>query len=218
MLEVTGDVDRHSEQRPARRGRRVRLDQASPVRVLDGPQVRPRLRAGEDRVRVAFAALAAPERLRCRYRWGRERDNVRYWSNLFTYDTWTRRHPRKASWAANRHKTATELAPGDTVIAYIARIGWTGAYRTTSTTELNASGPFGDEYPLLADIEPIAELEPEEALTIADLPDDAPLRRWPGGPIYPNLVQSSGSELSAEHGAFLVDTLTMWRRNPPTVR
>jgi hypothetical protein len=58
------------------------------------------------------------------------------------------------------------------------------------------------------------ELEPEEALTIADLPDDAPLRRWPGGPIYPNLVQSSGSELSAEHGAFLVATLSAWSRSP----
>jgi hypothetical protein len=139
---------------------------------------------------------------------------VRYWSNLFTYDTWTRRHPRKASWAANRHKTAAELTPGDTVIAYIAKIGWTGAYRTTSTAELDPSGPFGDEYPLLADIEPIVELEPEHALTIADLPDDAPLRRWSGGPIYPNLVQSSGSELSAEHGAYLVDTLTTWADAP----
>lgn len=105
---------------------------------------------------------------------------MRYWSNLFTYDTWMRRHPRQASWAANRHKTAAELGPGDTVIAYVAKIGWTGAYRTSSSAELDASGSFGDEYPLLADIEPIVELEPEDALTIADLPGDAPLRRRPG--------------------------------------
>jgi hypothetical protein len=142
---------------------------------------------------------------------------LRYWSNLFTYDTWNRRHPRKASWAANRHKTASELAPGDTVIAYVAKIGWTGAYRATSTAQLDFSGPFGDDYPLLADLEPIVEIDLEAALTIADLPDDAPLRRWKGGPIYPNLVQSSGSELSAKHGAYLVNTLTAWA-NAPTRR
>jgi hypothetical protein len=119
-----------------------------------------------------------------------------------------------ASWAANRYKTASELAPGDAVIAYVAKIGWTGAYRTTSAAQLDPSGPFGEEYPLLADIEPIVELEPDDALTIADLPDDAPLRRWPGGPIYPNLVQSSGSELSTQHGAYLVDTLTAWAKAP----
>ena len=118
---------------------------------------------------------------------------MRYWNNLFTYETWTRRHPRKASWAANRHKTAAELTLGNIVIAYIAKIGWTGTYRTTSTAELDPSGPLGEEYPLLADIEPIVELEPEEALTIADLPDDAPLRRWPGGhPGPPRLRRGIG--------------------------
>jgi len=35
-----------------------------------------------------------------------------------------------------------------------------------------------------------------------------------GGPIYPNLVQSSGSELSADHGAYLVDTLSAWSQSP----
>jgi hypothetical protein len=139
---------------------------------------------------------------------------MRYWSNLFTYDTWRRRDPRRASWGANRHKTAAELRPGDIVIAYVARIGWTGVYRATSRAELEPSGPFGDEYPLLADIERIVEVPLEGALTIADLPDDAPLRRWPAGPIYPNLVQSSGSELPPGPGGYLVETLTVWAKAP----
>jgi hypothetical protein len=83
---------------------------------------------------------------------------MRYWSNLFTYDTWSRRDPRRASWAANRHKTAAELRPGDIVIAYVARIGWTGVYRATSRASCSTTPPASSS-PRAARYQPIPRFD-----------------------------------------------------------
>lgn len=92
---------------------------------------------------------------------------VRYWSNLFTCDMWTRRHPCKASWAATHHKTAAERSPGDVVIAQHRQDRMDRCVSHGIVRGVGPFGPFGDDYPLLADIEPIVELEPTEAMTIA---------------------------------------------------
>ena len=142
----------------------------------------------------------------------RATEPVRYWINLFTAQTWhtSREDARTAAWFESRNRKLTrELKPGDLIICYVARIGFTSVLRATGEAETVADGPFGDAFPVTVPAETIFEVALHEAMPLARLTDALGLQRTP---TY--LVQGSGSEWRADFGEPLVDAFQAWAQAP----
>lgn len=133
-------------------------------------------------------------------------DAARFWINLFTASTWhtAQEADRPAAWFATRNrKLFKELAVGDLIVCYVARIGFTGVFRAAEQPRQIDDGPFADAFPVEVPAEPVVVLDLEEALPIEK-----------AGGIQSWLVQSSGVEWPQETGELLVSRLRKWAENP----
>lgn len=138
------------------------------------------------------------------------------WTGTYDYGTFEARHGGITCWASNRRRLVDDLGPGDLVVPYVARIGWVGIWRVTSTARRDASGsPFGDQYPIVAEVTEDLTLPLESAMRPADIPRPSILRQDDGlGAPLPYLFQSSGIGLADEVGAELVRLITEWAESP----
>lgn len=139
------------------------------------------------------------------------------WTCTFDYGTYQRRQPGLGSWADKRRRLLEELVPGDIVVPYIARVGWVGVWpaRTRARRDPDRS-PFGDDYPIVAEIDEPLTLPVEQAMTPKDLPKPSPLRQGDDGtgPPYPYLFQGSGIALPEDVGEGLVRLIEDWAQSP----
>jgi hypothetical protein len=138
------------------------------------------------------------------------------WTCTFDYGTYMDRQAGLASWADKRRRLIEDLAPGDRLVPYIARVGWVGVWTTTSAARHDAdASPFGEAYPIVAEIDEDLTLAPEQAMRASDLPKPSVLRQDDGtGAPMPYLFQSSGIALPEEVGNELIELLQTWSASP----
>jgi hypothetical protein len=138
------------------------------------------------------------------------------WTCTFDYGTYADRQAGLASWADKRRRLLNDLAPGDQLVPYIARIGWVGVWTTTSAARRDPdASAFGEDYPIVAEVTEDLTVPPEQAMRAADLPQPSLLRQDDGsGAPMPYLFQSSGTALPDEVGDELVRLLETWAAAP----
>lgn len=143
---------------------------------------------------------------------------ARYWTCIYDYTTFLERNPSRACWADKRRRLLEHLGPGDVITPYIARVGWIGVWTAISEARhAPEDSPFGAEFPIIADYKVDLQLDPEQAMRPADLPnphENLRMEGGAGGP-YPFLFQASGVELPTEAGAALVEQLRSWEADSP---
>lgn len=144
---------------------------------------------------------------------------MNYWTCTFDYGTWQARDPGFASWEVKRRSLIGRVEPGDTVVCYIAKVGWVGLLRVVEPARHDPdASPFGEDYPIVAPVETILTLSPEQAMPARALPrPHGTLRQGDhgeGAPM-PYLFQGSGINLADEVGDSLANLLASWRDDPP---
>jgi hypothetical protein len=138
------------------------------------------------------------------------------WTCTFDYGTFMDRQPGLASWADKRRRLTEDLAAGDRLVPYVARVGWVGIWTATSTARRDPDlSAFGDDYPIVAEVTEDLNLALEHAMRASDLPQPNVLRQDGGsGAPMPYLFQSSGIALPDEVGDELTKLLQAWSESP----
>ena len=138
------------------------------------------------------------------------------WTCTFDYGTFEERQSGLASWADKRRRLLDDLQPGDRLVPYIARVGWLGVWTTASAARRDPeTSPFGEDYPIVAEVTEDFNLLVEQAMRAADLPNPSGLRQDSGtGAPMPYLFQSSGIALPDEVGDELIKLLEGWAASP----
>ncbi len=137
------------------------------------------------------------------------------WTCTFDYGTFQERQSGLASWADKRRRLLEDLQPGDRLVPYIARVGWVGIWTTTSAARRDPeTSPFGEDYPIVAEVTEDLNLPVEQAMRASDLPDPSNLRQGGTGAPMPYLFQSSGIALPDEVGDELIELLQKWAASP----
>lgn len=140
----------------------------------------------------------------------------RYWTNLFTHDTWSiRGDGLRGYWAESNRKLQREMRPGDIIFAYIAGgVGWVGAWQVLEPPAHDPDSPYGDDFPISAPVDPIVQLEPATAMRYEDVPADGPILSRHQSSFALALIQQSGREVPEERGQYLLDCLVQYADAP----